>query len=153
MPFLLGELTWCVLTVRQMDALEAFLNPPTSCTTSSQPPGETPINTGTFQVDSLTQESAVAGATTAGSTGAGDTYDENDQEVRKIAAGLVSCCLCVFFWLTFIIVCVFFFCFHSLGLVVVASSWLFLISADMSIWRNQWSLSSYARDYLTTSKH
>lgn len=78
-----------------MDALEAFLNPPTSSTTSSQLPEEISLITGTFQVDSMTQESAAAGATTSGTAGAGDTYDENDQEVRKIAAGLVSCCPCV----------------------------------------------------------
>lgn len=59
-----------------MDVLEAFLKPPVSS-------GETSINTGTFQVNTTTQESAVAGATAAEPSGAGDTYDENDQEVSE----------------------------------------------------------------------
>lgn len=73
----------------QLDALEAFFKP-TSSSTSSQLQGDTSINTGTFDVDTMAKESPGAAATATATTVQGststttDAYDENDQEVAEV---------------------------------------------------------------------
>jgi hypothetical protein len=75
-----------------MEALEAFFNPQASAA-SSQPAADSA--TGTFDVDAV-KDSADTEVPTSTATATGETYDENDQEVRNKYFRVFCVCVCVF---------------------------------------------------------